>query len=249
MEKKTSPPDQRIRASKYFKYAIGEIILVVVGILIALQINNWNSNRIQKVETLEICKRLLIENELNKLELESTIKQYENVLNTETSLLKMMGKDYKSKDQRTVDSLVSYALTHTSYNYKQSVLNQSLSGNQLSIASKELKNLVFSLSSYVNDIVGNEKNLGLYNNDYMIRTLQSQFSIRNMDVSFSPSMKGIGKSNLVKDPLVILSDFEFENILDNKLFLDQRLYNMYKDFLNVLNNLSTLLEKEIENLE
>jgi hypothetical protein len=30
---------------KYFKYAIGEIILVVIGILIALQINNWNENR------------------------------------------------------------------------------------------------------------------------------------------------------------------------------------------------------------
>ncbi|MGC6431500.1 MAG: DUF6090 family protein [Jejuia sp.] len=29
----------------YFKYAIGEIILVVIGILIALQINNWNENR------------------------------------------------------------------------------------------------------------------------------------------------------------------------------------------------------------
>jgi hypothetical protein len=31
--------------SKYFKYAIGEIILVVIGILIALSINNWNENR------------------------------------------------------------------------------------------------------------------------------------------------------------------------------------------------------------
>jgi len=30
---------------KYFKYAIGEIVLVVIGILIALQINNWNENR------------------------------------------------------------------------------------------------------------------------------------------------------------------------------------------------------------
>ena len=29
---------------KYMRYAIGEIILVVVGILIALQINNWNEN-------------------------------------------------------------------------------------------------------------------------------------------------------------------------------------------------------------
>eukprot|EP01093_Parvamoeba_rugata_P010289 TRINITY_DN2799_c0_g4_i1.p2 TRINITY_DN2799_c0_g4~~TRINITY_DN2799_c0_g4_i1.p2 ORF type:complete len:144 (-),score=30.31 TRINITY_DN2799_c0_g4_i1:1192-1623(-) len=30
------------KTGKYFKYAIGEIVLVVIGILIALQINNWN---------------------------------------------------------------------------------------------------------------------------------------------------------------------------------------------------------------
>lgn len=34
--------------SKYLFYAIGEIVLVVIGILIALQINNWNNNRIKK---------------------------------------------------------------------------------------------------------------------------------------------------------------------------------------------------------
>jgi len=33
------------KTSKYLKYAIGEILLVVIGILIALQINNWNENR------------------------------------------------------------------------------------------------------------------------------------------------------------------------------------------------------------
>ena len=33
------------KTGKYFKYAIGEIILVVIGILIALGINNWNENR------------------------------------------------------------------------------------------------------------------------------------------------------------------------------------------------------------
>ncbi len=32
------------KTGKYFKYAIGEIILVVIGILIALQTNNWNEN-------------------------------------------------------------------------------------------------------------------------------------------------------------------------------------------------------------
>ena len=46
MEKnKTGIPEQRVRTGKYFKYAIGEIILVVIGILIALSINNWNEER------------------------------------------------------------------------------------------------------------------------------------------------------------------------------------------------------------
>ncbi len=32
------------KTGKYFKYAIGEIVLVVIGILIALSINTWNEN-------------------------------------------------------------------------------------------------------------------------------------------------------------------------------------------------------------
>lgn len=35
---------------KYMRYAIGEIVLVVIGILIALQINNWNQDRFQEKE-------------------------------------------------------------------------------------------------------------------------------------------------------------------------------------------------------
>ena len=38
------------RFSKYLIYAIGEIVLVVLGILIALQINNWNANNVKKQE-------------------------------------------------------------------------------------------------------------------------------------------------------------------------------------------------------
>lgn len=34
------------KTGKYLKYAIGEILLVVIGILIALSINNWNTSRI-----------------------------------------------------------------------------------------------------------------------------------------------------------------------------------------------------------
>jgi sensor domain CHASE-containing protein len=46
------------KTSKYFKYAIGEIVLVVIGILIALQINTWNENSKQNKLELEALKNL-----------------------------------------------------------------------------------------------------------------------------------------------------------------------------------------------
>ncbi len=47
------------KTGKYFKYAIGEIVLVVVGILIALQINNWNESRKQETKKQSYYKQLI----------------------------------------------------------------------------------------------------------------------------------------------------------------------------------------------
>ena len=47
------------KTSKYLKYAIGEIVLVVVGILIALQINNWNEERKLKAIADAYVERLI----------------------------------------------------------------------------------------------------------------------------------------------------------------------------------------------
>lgn len=55
-----NPAEASARSGKYFKYAVGEIALVVIGILIALQINNANQNRINANEELKILKALKI---------------------------------------------------------------------------------------------------------------------------------------------------------------------------------------------
>jgi len=47
------------KTGKYLKYAIGEIVLVVIGILIALQINNWNEERKLKATTDVYVERLI----------------------------------------------------------------------------------------------------------------------------------------------------------------------------------------------
>jgi hypothetical protein len=46
------------KTSKYFKYAIGEIVLVVIGILIALSINNWNEKRKSQANLSSIYKQI-----------------------------------------------------------------------------------------------------------------------------------------------------------------------------------------------
>lgn len=48
------------KTKKYLLYAIGEIVLVVIGILMALQINNWNENRSALKEELHMLKALKI---------------------------------------------------------------------------------------------------------------------------------------------------------------------------------------------
>jgi len=58
-----NPPDQSIRAGKvgkYMTYAFGEIILVVIGILIALSINNWNEFRKERIIENELIDELHI---------------------------------------------------------------------------------------------------------------------------------------------------------------------------------------------
>lgn len=64
--------------SKYLIYAIGEIVLVVIGILIALQINNWNEDSKDRRKEREILTALAVNLETNFQAIESDIKSLHN---------------------------------------------------------------------------------------------------------------------------------------------------------------------------
>ena len=68
------------KTGKYFKYAIGEIVLVVIGILIALQINTWNESRKQKQIEKQVLKSLFQEIEKDKTALKQIDYQYKKDL-------------------------------------------------------------------------------------------------------------------------------------------------------------------------
>jgi hypothetical protein len=60
--------------SKYFKYAIGEIVLVVIGILIALSLSNWNDNRKDNLAESKILLEILNGLEKDKVDVEANVK-------------------------------------------------------------------------------------------------------------------------------------------------------------------------------
>ena len=64
------------RTGKYLKYAIGEILLVVIGILIALQLNNWNENRKDQNKLLDIYSLIINDFENDKQELINNLDFY-----------------------------------------------------------------------------------------------------------------------------------------------------------------------------
>ncbi|MFC3879845.1 DUF6090 family protein [Algoriphagus namhaensis] len=67
------------KSGKYLKYALGEILLVVIGILIALSINNWNQTRLNKNLESQYLTRLLEDVKVEKLILESTLSYSKQV--------------------------------------------------------------------------------------------------------------------------------------------------------------------------
>jgi hypothetical protein len=68
------------KTAQYFKYAIGEILLVVIGILIALQINNWNENRKEKQKTQTYLKLLLEDFKQESLKINGYIDESKEIV-------------------------------------------------------------------------------------------------------------------------------------------------------------------------
>ena len=66
---------EKNKTGKYFKYAIGEVVLVVIGILIALQINNWNENKKSKQQELIILENVLQDLKNDKVGLNNIIER------------------------------------------------------------------------------------------------------------------------------------------------------------------------------
>ena len=130
---------------KYLKYAIGEIILVVIGILIALSINNWNEARKTRDKEVVYLTNIKKDLQLTIFELEEFIANRKSKMNSANIILEYYnGKlvndwDYFNKNIINVYTWQSFYLIDNTY---QELKN---SGNFAILSSDSIKNDLLNL--------------------------------------------------------------------------------------------------------
>ncbi|MDY2588185.1 DUF6090 family protein [Winogradskyella aquimaris] len=93
------------KTGKYLKYAIGEIVLVVIGILIALQINNWNENRKQNMRSREYHQRIYEDLDRLTKQGDNLKSNADRVLTSITKAVALLEskKELTREDKKTMD--------------------------------------------------------------------------------------------------------------------------------------------------
>lgn len=95
------------KTGKYLKYAIGEIILVVIGILIALQINNWNETNKAKVNERELLTYVLENIKTDSISIDSIISRSDRLLMVQQNLIKLSNGELQPHEVGNLDLLRS----------------------------------------------------------------------------------------------------------------------------------------------
>ena len=111
---------EKNKTGKYLKYAIGEIILVVIGILIALSINNWNENRKQKLTEINILNGIKNDILKDSIDINHNIKSFKTLIENDSIIIDHLVNNKKSNPQ-----INSRLLTNFSYGELVIILHHS----------------------------------------------------------------------------------------------------------------------------
>ena len=207
-----------METGKYLRYAVGEIVLVVIGILIALQVNNWNEYRKEKVEEKKIL--LSLHNEIsNNLEsLKVVIEEKNKIINVNQYIINNTGKNGEWKSIKPIDSLMNYiSLSGWIFVPQNGVLNEIInSGKLLLIENDLIKNEIASLPQLLSLMIEEDRQYRLDLHQYFLPFLSKNFNLIELtkyrDLLENYSFK-MGETNFSKSIPELLDSREFENIL------------------------------------
>ena len=155
------------KTGKYFKYAIGEIVLVVIGILIALSINNWNEERKERNKEINYLKNL-------KIDLQNEILNSEEFTSYHFNKVLACSKLINGDAPKNIKDVQVYTDTYEAvFNWKDFVPNNNTfkellsSGNLSLIKNDSIKNGLLELEKNYASIAGSEYHMRREYEEYL----------------------------------------------------------------------------------
>jgi len=231
---------------KYLKYAIGEIILVVVGILIALSINNWNEIRKSNIEERSALENIQRDFVTNRELLINGMDYTQRILSSGLEILNHTGNKDKPASENIFNTWLNDMFNSEPYYPQNGFLNDLLSSGKLGIFKNvELRNLLSSWKPKV-DVLNEKFNALDINEDILNKYIlehgswlnADQVSVESRNIKFPISGFDVDNRNLL-DTLL------FENLTENTVISADNYYSFQAETLKLLDEIIVVLENEI----
>ncbi|MGB5270439.1 DUF6090 family protein [Eudoraea sp.] len=225
--------------SKYLLYAVGEIVLVVIGILIALSINNWNEDRInsrrEKVILNSLKSELIINlNELNT-DYERTLKFHQATINV---------YDFILMKPTEIDSLYKDFFNCVQFTYffpKTSTYESLKSGNLELIKSDSLKEIITDVYETGFKRIVNKVDTRRNAARLLFPYYQKHFTTKFLkDVDYSDFRENKFKIGVPNNYTALVNDPEFETLVVEAI---SGRANFLRDFERTIGNVELCLSQ------
>jgi hypothetical protein len=241
---------------KYFKYAIGEILLVVIGILIALSINNWNEDKKERREERLALKSLHSEFIESRELFNKSQSHHKTIFDGMRFLLEIL--DEKRVNESLVDSIYislnTSAWSSSTFEPSRSIVNSLInSGKQNIISNDKLKSHLIKWNDLVISFQNTERLVQEYKFTYLFpaisRLTQLPSKLKRSELN---ARYDINNVNNVEVDLNLLQSKMFYNYLNQcwnysqGILVEGRSTSKGKKIKEVLDTIILLIEKELE---
>ncbi len=200
---------------KYLLYAVGEILLVVIGILIALQVDTWNEERKVAVQEQQVLRALYAEMEFNKAVLQECLDGIEESIDTTRMLQTYLGPKHAGLSKKRIMELLSASSFVPSCNVVTDVLEElRSSGNLQVIQDQEIRQAISRWSGAHRNMQSEE---AAWKQDFATQYTpytNKWISWDDFDYLIYPEDSTMIPSPFDYDANKMLQQFEFANILN-----------------------------------
>jgi hypothetical protein len=224
-------------------YALGEILLVVIGILIALQVNNWNENRKERKYELEILKNLKSELIPNLKQVRAKQKDSKDDVDAIKYILNEISSDKKTISSRVLDSLSMSISNFPTFDPFHGVIDEIISSGKINLIRDDSLRLKLTNWKGLLEEAKEIEVLGIQQSTTrFVPYITPYISLRNLlSNELGPSTFEWNNNSLLEDKI-------YENFLSNYRIFHIYLIPRYQDIIDNINEMIKLIESNIETL-